>query len=174
MYHALELVIGGMARADVVREIRGSCSRLEKDRGNTEMPCLLSDRRLRDSLEPLKYMRRPLQLTDIQHQALRRRIARYLVSGLPMDNGTDKVNVKDGVEVNEMEDDSNAQKTQAPQPGHDRCKRVTMIDRTCVQESEWYSLTIRRWMEMARLDFLIIELWGKVGRPPHVRDVIRD
>jgi len=86
-----------------------------------------------------------------------------------MDNGTDKVNVKDGVEVNEMEDDSNAQKTHAPQPGHDRCKRVTMIDRTCVQENECYSLTIRRWMDTARLDFSIIELWGKVPRSTSTR-----
>jgi hypothetical protein len=57
-------------------------------------------------------------LTNIKHQSLRGGLSINGKLAHAMNDGTDKVNVEDGIDIDQMEDDSNGQETEATQPSH--------------------------------------------------------
>ena len=110
--------------------------------------------------------------TDIKDQSFGRGLSLNSIRGLTMDDGADEVNVKDGVDVNQVEDDCNAQEAQSAQPGHDLYKRADGL--TCIDGNSMWC----RHLDDRRATFLgrrVVEsdgAWGSWSR--HVGDVMHD
>jgi len=108
-----------MARAVGARAPLWSCLRLATDRGRIGKPCLHVDHHLWDNVSGNWWSYTNSGLTNNQKQSLCRGFSNVCGKRPHASyNGTNKVDVEDGLDIDQVEDDSNGQEARAAKSRH--------------------------------------------------------